>query len=125
MERAARYLARGPRAPRFVSHFEPRFTRCFARRAGAMVGPPGGRSPALCPEEYEMEELIKVVSAKAGISEDQARSAVQAVVGFLRERLPAPLAGQVEGLLSSGASVLGGVDVGAVTGALGGLFGKK
>lgn len=72
-----------------------------------------------------MEELIKVVAGKAGISEDQARSAVQAVVGFLKEKLPAPLAGQVEGVLSSGASALGGVDVGAVAGALGGLFGKK
>jgi len=72
-----------------------------------------------------MEELIKVVAGKAGISEDQARSAVQAVVGFLKEKLPAPLAGQVEGALSSGASALGGVDVGAVAGALGGLFGKK
>lgn len=72
-----------------------------------------------------MEELIKVVSAKSGISEDQARTAVQTVVSFLKEKLPAPLAGQVDSALGAGAQALGGVDVGAVTGALGGLFGKK
>ncbi len=55
-----------------------------------------------------MEELIKQVSAKAGISEEQARSAVTTVLGFLKDKLPAPIAGQIEGALS-GESTGGGL----------------
>lgn len=55
-----------------------------------------------------MEELIKKVSAKAGISEEQARSAVTTVLGFLKDKLPAPIAGQIESALS-GESTGGGL----------------
>ena len=47
-----------------------------------------------------MDELVKLVAQKTGIPEAQAKIAVQTVIGFLKERLPAPLAGQIEGLLS-------------------------
>ena len=40
-----------------------------------------------------MDELIKRITEKTGISEDQARTAVTTVSGFLKEKLPAPLAG--------------------------------
>jgi len=36
-----------------------------------------------------MDELIKRITEKTGISEDQARSAVTTVTGFLKEKLPA------------------------------------
>ena len=49
-----------------------------------------------------MEELIKRITEKTGISEDQARTAVTTVSGFLKEKLPAPIAGQVDNLLGSG-----------------------
>ena len=49
-----------------------------------------------------MDELIKRITEKTGISEDQARSAVNMVAGFLKERLPGPLAGQVDNVLSGG-----------------------
>lgn len=62
-----------------------------------------------------MDELVKLVSQKTGISEDQARQAVTVVVNFLKERLPAPIAGQVDGVLNNS----------GVAGALGGLFGGK
>ncbi len=62
-----------------------------------------------------MDELIKLVVLKTGISEDQARQAVSVVINFLKERLPAPIAAQVDGALGN---------LGAA-GALGGLFGKK
>ena len=52
-----------------------------------------------------MDELIKRITEKTGISEDQARSAVNMVVGFLKERLPGPLAGQVDNVLSGGGGV--------------------
>lgn len=63
-----------------------------------------------------MDELVKLVVQKTGISEDQARQAVTVVINFLKERLPAPIASQVDGLLSGQGSAAGGM--------LGGLFGK-
>ena len=73
-----------------------------------------------------MDELIKLVVNKTGISEAHARLAVETVLGFLKTKLPAPLAGQLDGVLQGGsASALGGADLGSVGDALGGLFGKK
>jgi len=73
-----------------------------------------------------MDELIKLVSKKAGIQEAQAKTAVETVMGFLKEKLPAPIAGQLDAALSNEA-VLGQasqlLDKG-VSG-LGGLLGKK
>lgn len=47
-----------------------------------------------------MDELVKRITEKTGISEDQARSAVNTVTGFLKEKLPAPIAGQIDNVLS-------------------------
>jgi hypothetical protein len=55
-----------------------------------------------------MEELIKQVSAKAGISEDQARSAVTTVVEFIKGRLPEPIAGQLDNVMSGEGGGIGG-----------------
>lgn len=46
-----------------------------------------------------MEELIKTVSEKAGISAEQAKSAVEAVVGFLKDKMPAGVGDTVKGFL--------------------------
>jgi hypothetical protein len=67
-----------------------------------------------------MDELVKLVAQKTGISQDQARTAVQTVVDFLKQRLPAPVAAQVDGVLSGK-----GPDLGGLAGGLGGMFGKK
>lgn len=37
-----------------------------------------------------MDELVRQVTQRTGISEEQARTAVETVVGFLKERLPLP-----------------------------------
>ena len=67
-----------------------------------------------------MDEIVKRITEKTGISEDQARSAVNMVAGFLKEKLPAPLAGQIDSVLSGG----GMTDkLGDVAGKVGGLFG--
>ena len=66
-----------------------------------------------------MDELIKQIVTKTGITEDQARAAVQTVAGFLKEKLPAPIAGQVDAVLSGSGPNLG--DMGKN---LGGLFGR-
>lgn len=68
-----------------------------------------------------MDELIKQVSAKAGISEDQARSAVNTVVDFLKDRLPEPIAGQLENVMSGEGGGLGGA-VGDIANKVGGIF---
>ena len=71
----------------------------------------------------EMDELIKRITEKTGISEDQARTAVTTVTGFLKEKLPAPIAGQVDNAISGAGGAV--VDkVGDVAAKVGGLFGK-
>lgn len=71
-----------------------------------------------------MDEMIKLVQEKVGLSEDQAKAAVITVLGFVKDRLPAPLASQVDGLLSESAGgVMGQADSLAST--LGGLMGRK
>jgi uncharacterized protein (DUF2267 family) len=74
-----------------------------------------------------MDELIKQVAERAGIGEDKARMAVETVVGFLKQRLPAPIAGQVDNALGASAGMVGGVadKAGDVLGSFGGMFGKK
>jgi len=67
-----------------------------------------------------MDELIKLVTQKAGISEAQAQQAVETVMGFLKDKLPAPIASQVEGLLGGGEMP----DLGDLGKKLGGLLGK-
>jgi hypothetical protein len=67
-----------------------------------------------------MDELIKQVTAKTGISEDQARSAVTTVLDFVKTRLPAPIAGQIDNVIGGG----GGASdaVGDIASKVGGLF---
>jgi len=74
-----------------------------------------------------MDELIRQVAERTGIGEDKARTAVETVVGFLKERLPAPVAGHLDGVLGGRASGGGGIadQAGDVLGGLGGMFGKK
>ena len=67
-----------------------------------------------------MDELVKLVADKVGISEAQAQQAVETVLAFLKEKLPEPIAGQVEAALEGD---LSGLD--DLVGGLGGLFGKK
>lgn len=68
-----------------------------------------------------MQEIVKLVSEKTGIPEAQAKMAVDTVIGFLKQKLPAPLASQLDGLLAGG----GMPDLGSLAGGLGGLLGNK
>jgi len=74
-----------------------------------------------------MDELVKIVVSKTGLSESHARLAVETVLSFLKAKLPAPIAGQIDGLLAGGGAggAAGGLDLGSIGGALGGLFDKK
>jgi hypothetical protein len=68
-----------------------------------------------------MDELVKRITEKTGISEEQARSAVKTVAGFLKEKLPAPLAGQVDNVLSGAGGVTD--NLGDVAAKVGNIFG--
>jgi hypothetical protein len=68
-----------------------------------------------------MEELIKRVSEQAGISEEQARKAVETVAGYLKERVPAPYSSYIDSFMSGG----GGEGGGGLGSLMGGLFGRK
>jgi hypothetical protein len=66
------------------------------------------------------DELIGMVAQKAGISQDQAKKAVDTVWDFLDDKLPEPLAGQIDKVLAGGEIP----DLGDLGKTLGGLFGK-
>ncbi len=68
-----------------------------------------------------MEELIKAVSGKAGISESQAKSAIETVVSFLKDKLPGGIGSQVESFLSGNAGKVGDV-IDGIKDKAGGMF---
>jgi len=53
-----------------------------------------------------MDELVKMVAKKVGINEAQAKQAVETVLGFLKDKLPEPLAGQLDAVLEGDTSGL-------------------
>lgn len=67
-------------------------------------------------KETGVEQLISLVSQRAGIDEGSAKTAVETVLGFLKDKLPEPIASQVEKVAAGG-----DVDPGSM---LGGLFGR-
>lgn len=67
-----------------------------------------------------MDELVNLVSQKTGLPPDKARVAVTTVLDYVKGRLPAPLASQVDGALSG----TGGGGLGDITKGLGGMLGK-
>ena len=69
-----------------------------------------------------MEQVIKMVSEKAGISEAQAKVAVDTVAGFLKDKMPGGLGAQVDAFLKGSP---GGADsASGIKDTLGGMFGK-
>lgn len=65
-----------------------------------------------------MEELVALVVKKTGLDEKQAKVAVDVVLGFVKDKLPPSVAGQIDNLLE------GEGGLGAAADMLGGLFGK-
>jgi hypothetical protein len=75
-----------------------------------------------------MDKLLELVQEKAGISADQAQKAIEAVVGFMKDKLPGPIGDQVAKMVGGGDDDEGGDDegggmLGGVTDKLGGLLG--
>jgi hypothetical protein len=71
-------------------------------------------------KEDTVNELIKRITERTGISEDQARNAAQAVIEFLKQKLPSGVSGQLDTLLASGEGAAGNLAQKA-----GSIFGKK
>lgn len=70
-----------------------------------------------------MNEIIQRLIERTGLPEQQAAAAVETVIGFLKEKLPASIGSQLDGLASGepgAADKLGGLGAG-----LGGMFGRK
>ena len=66
-----------------------------------------------------MDELVNLIVKKTGIPAATAKTIVSLVVDYLKKKLPAPIAGQIDGLLSGAGNVQNAENM------LGGLFGKK
>lgn len=66
-----------------------------------------------------MKELVDLIVKKTGIPAATAQTIVNMVVDYLKKKLPAPVAGQIDGLLSGAGNIQGAENM------LGGLFGKK
>jgi hypothetical protein len=69
-----------------------------------------------------MNELVNLVVSKTGIPTATAQTVVNVVLDFLKKKLPAPVAGQIDGLLSNDANVK---KAEGVLGNVSNLFGKK
>ena len=72
-----------------------------------------------------MDELINLVSQRTGIPADKAQMAVQTIVGFLKERLPAPVAAELDCLISGGGADGAMGELGSLAKGLSGMFGKQ
>jgi hypothetical protein len=68
------------------------------------------------------DELVEMVMEKTGLSKEMATRAADTVIGFLKTKLPGPVATQLDAALSSEG---GSDDIGKVAGQLGGMLGKK
>ncbi len=67
-----------------------------------------------------MDELIQKVAKQANITPDQAKVAVNSVLDFLKDKLPAPVVDQIKAAMSGQQ-----VDPSTITNALGGMLGGK
>jgi hypothetical protein len=57
-----------------------------------------------------MDELINQVAQRTGLAPEQARQAVETVLNFLKDKLPAPIASQIDSVIGGGGdNPLGGL----------------
>ncbi|MCB0713662.1 MAG: hypothetical protein KDD67_15140 [Ignavibacteriae bacterium] len=71
-----------------------------------------------------MDDLIKKVADKVGITTEQAKDAVETVMNFMKDKFP-DIGDKVKGLVSGLDKDGDGLDMGDVKSAVTGLFGKK
>lgn len=67
-----------------------------------------------------MNDLVKMVADRVGVGDDKAKMAVDTVVGYLKNKLPQPIAGQIDQAVGGGSGGSGGGIAGAVGDVMGG-----
>ena len=86
-----------------------------------------GHRRTLPQNRIHMDELVNLVAQKTGISQDDARKAVEVIVTELKSKLPRPLASHLDSFISGGLgggmNTLAGEAGEMLKGKLGGLFG--
>ena len=63
-----------------------------------------------------MDELVQLVSQKTGIPESTARQAVEIVLNYIKDKLPAPIASQVDNVVKGGGAAGLGKGLGGILG---------
>jgi hypothetical protein len=71
-----------------------------------------------------MNELITQLTQRVGLSPEQARLAADTVLGFVKSRLPAPIAGQIDQIIGSGGAKGSAEGLGGIAKEIGGMFGR-
>lgn len=71
-----------------------------------------------------MNEIVKMVAAKTGLSESIAKIAADTVLSQLKSKLPPAIGGQLDSLMGGSGSKSTN-PLGGLTDKLGGLLGKK
>lgn len=72
-----------------------------------------------------MDELVKLLTEKTGLPDEKARMAVETVIGFLKQRLPASIGEQLNTYVSSPASQGLTEKVKGIAQGVGNVFTKK
>lgn len=74
-----------------------------------------------------MNEIIQRVIERTGLPEDKAAMAVEAAVGFIKERIPAPMAAQLDSFLGAGGADGAGNPsaMDSIKSGIGGMFGNR
>lgn len=70
-----------------------------------------------------MNDIVQRLIERTGLPQDQAMTAVETVLGFLKEKLPGPVASQID-------SVMGGTQpdpsgISGIGSGIGDMFGKR
>lgn len=97
---------------------------CGSDSRGASIG------PASNPEQKNnfMEELVQIVATKTGISPDQARAAIEAVIQHLESKMSPAMAGVLNSVLNAegqgGSSAVATEAEGMLKSFVGGFFNK-
>ena len=74
-----------------------------------------------------MQDIIKLVTEKTGLSESKAQEVVQMVIGFLKDKLPAGVGNQLDSFIGSKSESNEKSDstLGNLLGGVGSIFGGK
>ena len=72
-----------------------------------------------------MNELITQLTQRVGLTPEQARLAAETVLGFVKTRLPEPIASQIDQLVAGGTGAGGSAaGLGGIAKEIGGMFGR-